>query len=305
MEPALIFLIPVTSDPINLKIKIKNCREFFDGCSLFNYQIWVVCNNSCSETVSIASNFADNFFVYGKIGKFNAIKNVINELPLDSFTILTDVNTVIHSIDKEYLVSLIKPDTAVIYSTVIRKDPSKYSDIVKPHFSYRLHIDNFFNLSSGAYGALYIVNSNLLINNYHKLIPSQNDDFFISCLLSEYGDVHYCDSLVVLEEESLSFKDEFARKKRDAQGHLHALVNLFYIFMKYKTISCLYGIFIRASIWLIMLIFPLILVYVMFVFPWSSLIFLPVLYHKRVAFYRLVGFYFGFFRGFFGQKLFW
>lgn len=305
MEPNLIFLIPVTSDPYNLQLKINDSKKFIRDCNLYNSEVWVVCNNSCSKTIEIASELSDNYYVFGKIGKFMAIKNVINDLPCDSFTVLTDVNTQISSFDRDHLFSFLQPNSAIIYSTVIRKDPSKPIDVAKPHLSYRLYIDNFLNYSSGAYGALYIINSNLLINNFNKLIPTQNDDFFIPCVISEYGDVHYCDSLIILEEESLSFNDEFSRKFRDSQGHIKCLINLLYVSFIYKSKSCLYGVIFRGFIWISLFCAPLFLIYSIFIFPWLLLFIAPFIYFKKILFYRLLGFYFGFFRGLFGQRLSW
>lgn len=222
------WIVPTYNEERVINDKLENLINFCkDHPVFYKSEIVVADNGSIDNTVYIAKSFEQvTVREFGRIGKYQAVHRAVAELDSD-WVILSDANVTLCSADSDSLRNLFHmKDVALIYGIIRRDNKSYISSTQKPFIKTpkRLILDACLGLSSGAYGGLYAVKTSVL-KKVISLPPVQNDDYFIAVSASQYG-VPRIGNLYAEEIEPMTFQDEFKRKMRDAQGHIHAVIEI-------------------------------------------------------------------------------
>lgn len=302
------WIVPTYNEGGIINDKLTNLIELSEISAVFRDSEFIVADNgSCDNTVDIAQSFSQvKVLEVGRVGKYLAVHHAVSKLDSD-WTILSDANVMVRAVDSKSLSELFhEEDTVVVYGLIRRASTTfvNVGDFPPVKIPFRLLLDVKFGYSSGAYGGLYAVRTSVL-KKAISLPPVQNDDYFIAVSATQYG-IPNIGQLYGEEIESMTFRDEFFRKMRDAQGHLQAIIEIS------TRIGCkrskIYALTARIFIWTSITVFLAINGLVLIAKPLLIVGFLLGLCFEKVrVFYaRLFGFLCGFISGpFLAKKIVW
>lgn len=302
------WVVPTYNEASVIDKKLRNLISFCKSHGVFSESEFIVADNGSSDnTVDIAGAFTEvTVMDYGRVGKYQAVYNAVAHSDSD-WIVLSDANVMLRSCHSESLDDLFyQDDVVLVYGLIRRAAKPLPNSLPFPVLKTpkRLLLDSWFGNSSGAYGGLYAVRTRVL-KKAISLPPVQNDDYFIAVASTQHG-IPKVGRLYAEEIESMSFRDEFSRKMRDAQGHVQAIIEINKRVR--NTRARLYGLAVRGLIWSAIISYLALNALILFKVPAFFVVLAPALFFEKVRMFyaRSVGFLVGFLSGpFLEKKIIW
>lgn len=199
-----------------------------------------------TETRNLAAIYDDvDVCDLGRIGKYESMRTIARETVSD-WILLTDANVMVRDVKPKKLKALLDdPSASVLYGQVVRAKEATFPMLANSKPKRRLQLDEKLGMSSGAYGALYLVRRKPFVDSFVDDLTIQNDDLYTAVMGCKKGRPHIA-PILVEEVEDIGFTKEFSRKHRDALGHYFCMLALARHTSKSRFA---YVLCVRGSIW--------------------------------------------------------
>jgi len=224
-------LVCTLNEEVNIQSRIINLASLERPENL-ELEVYILDNGSTDKTYEIACNLCNVYDIpiqvckLGSIGKCASLFWAYENVDSDYF-LMTDANTVFNS---SYVIETVRAirsnEKSMVYignfkSVLSSKDGENFLSN-NSSMSIRHVVEEYFNVTSGANGACYCVNSKSIVDIW-KFPAVRNDDFVISVYAFSHGSAKILPRAKAYEVENLSSLEVFQQKYRDALGHHQAI----------------------------------------------------------------------------------